>query len=366
MRFWGEPRRRHGEAEKIGVLLVNLGTPDAPTTKALRKYLRQFLSDPRVVESPRWKWLPILYGIVLPFRSPRSAAAYRKIWTKEGSPLMQNCLAQQRAVADVFADTPVSVSLGMSYGSPSIAQALRELAAQHCRRIVVLPMYPQYAGSTTGSVFVDVTRELARWRAVPHLRFIAAYGDDERYITALADSILEHWKTHERPDKLLFSFHGTPLKMLTDGDPYHCLCHKTARLTAQKLDLRDDEWMVTFQSRFGRDRWLSPPTDETLQTLAGDGARHVQVVCPGFSADCLETLEEIAGENCEYFLEGGGESFSYIPALNASSSHIDFLTALIRDNIGDWLRDVREQNVGREAQKRAADEMSQKMNIEVD
>ena len=366
MRFWGEPRRRHGEAEKIGVLLVNLGTPDAPTSKALRKYLRQFLSDPRVIESPRWKWLPILYGIVLPFRSPRSAAAYRKIWTKEGSPLMQNCIAQQRAVADAFADAPVSVSLGMSYGEPSIASALRELAERHCRRIVVLPMYPQYAGSTTGSVFVDVSRELSRWRAVPHLRFISEYGDDGRYIAALADSIHGHWQTHERPDKLLFSFHGTPLRMLTDGDPYHCLCHKTARLTAQKLGLKEGEWMVTFQSRFGRDRWLSPPTDETLQTLAGDGIRSVQVVCPGFSADCLETLEEIAGENREYFLEAGGKSFGYIPALNASSSHIDFLAALIRDNIGDWLQHIGEQNIGREAQKRAADDMAQKMNIDAD
>lgn len=359
MQLAGDENYRHGAAGKIGVLLANLGTPSAPTAKAVRGYLRQFLSDPRVVEAPRWKWLPVLFAVVLPFRAPRTARAYRKIWTADGSPLLLNCRAQRDAVAAAFAAAPVAVELGMSYGAPSIADALRKLKAQNCRRIVALPLYPQYAGSTGGSVFADVARELSRWRAAPHLRFVASYCDDERYIDALAGSIAAHRRTHGRPDKLVFSFHGTPRAMLDAGDPYYCHCQKTARLAAARLGLRDDEWTATFQSRFGRAEWLRPYTDETLRGLPRRGARDVQVVCPAFSSDCLETLEEIAVENREIFLRAGGARFGYIPALNDSPAHIEFLTALLRDNIGDWLSHLQKQNAAevRDLQKQNAESL---------
>ncbi|MGI9307362.1 MAG: ferrochelatase [Gammaproteobacteria bacterium] len=355
-RFLGESEYRHGAAENTGVLLANLGTPEAPTAQALRKYLRQFLSDPRVIESPRWKWLPVLFSVVLPFRAPKSAAAYRKIWTEEGSPLLVNCRKQQEKIAAAFAGLPVKIELGMSYGAPSIPNALRKLRAQNCRRILILPLYPQYANSTSGSVFADAMRELSNWRAVPHTRFTASYCADPRFIAALADSVLAHQKIHGRPDMLVFSFHGTPQKMLQDGDPYYCLCQKTARLAAQKLGLQDGEWTAAFQSLFGRGEWLKPYTDATLRALPQQGARHVQVVCPGFSSDCLETLEEIAEENREYFMQAGGEKFGYIPALNDSPAHIDFLCALIRDNTGDWLSELHAENAeeNREQQKQNA------------
>lgn len=343
-KLWDASHYQHGSAEKIGVLLANLGTPAAPTTRALRRYLRQFLSDRRVIETPRWWWWMILHAIVLPFRAPRSAAAYRQIWTAAGSPLMVNCRAQQQKITAAVKELPLAVELGMSYGEPSIAHALRALHKQNCRRIVVLPLYPQYASSTGGSVFADVARELSNWRAVPHLRFVAAYGDDPRYINALAHSIAAYQQQHGKPDKLVFSFHGTPLKMLQDGDPYHCLCHKTARLTAAKLNLPEDQWLTAFQSRFGRAAWLQPYTDTALKALPPQGARHVQVVCPGFSSDCLETLEEIANESKKYFMQAGGEQFNYIPALNDSPMHIDFLCDLINDNSGDWLAHVQREN----------------------
>ena len=257
---------------------------------------------------------------------------------------MTYCRAQRDKIAAALADSPVAVEIGMSYGAPSIAAALRKLKAQNCRRIVALPMYPQYSGCTSGSVFSDVARELSRWRAVPHLRFVAAYCDDGRYIAALADSIAAHRQTHGKPDMLVFSFHGTPLAMLESGDPYYCQCQKTARLTAEKLGLRADEWMATFQSRFGRQRWFRPYTDETMRTLPGRGARNVHIVCPAFSADCLETLEEIAQENRDEFLAAGGDQFGYIPALNDSPAHIAFLSALLRDNISDWLSHLQIQN----------------------
>lgn len=343
-RFLGERNYRHGGAEKIGILLANLGTPEAPTAKALRKYLRQFLSDPRVVEAPRWKWLPVLYGAVLPFRSPRAAAAYQQIWTEQGSPLLLNCRAQQQKLAAAFAELPVAVELGMSYGAPSIASALHNLKAQNCRRIVALPLYPQYASSTTGSVFADIARELAAWRSVPHFRFIAAYCDAPGYIAALADSIAAHWREHGRPDVLVFSFHGTPVEMHQNGDPYYCMCHKTARLAAEKLNMQPAEWRVSFQSQFGRAEWLKPSTENTARGLPEEGARHVQIVCPAFSSDCLETLEEIAGEIKAVFLAAGGKTFGYIPALNDSAAHINFLRALLEENIRDWLLHLEREN----------------------
>ena len=349
MRFTGEENFRHAEEHRIGILLVNLGTPEAATAGALRPYLKQFLSDPRVVEAPRVLWWLILHGIVLPFRSGRSAAAYRKIWTDAGSPLLVNSIRQCEALAQSLA--PMRVALGMNYGEPSIIAALQKLKAQNCRHLLVLPLYPQYAGSTIGSVFDAVVREISRWRWVPHFRFISGYVDHPRYIEVLANSVAEFQRRHGVADRLIFSFHGTPLKMLQAGDPYHCLCHKTARLTATQLRLDDSRWQVTFQSRFGREVWLQPYTDETLRALPEQGVKRVQVVCPAFSADCLETLEEIAEENREIYLSAGGEEYAYIPALNDDEAHIQFLCALIEEATDDWKRSADHNNASREQQE---------------
>ena len=355
--FAGTTDYNHLADEKIGVLLVNLGTPDAPTSSACRRYLKQFLSDRRVIEAPRWLWWWILRLKILPFRPKRTAAAYGKIWTLAGSPLLLICQRQQVALQAAMESLPVRVVLGMSYGTPSIADAMRELA--DCRRLLVLPMYPQYAGSTTASVFDDVARCLSRRRRLPHLRFIADYCDDPRFITVLADSIRAHWQRNGKADKLLFSFHGTPLAMLTSGDPYHCLCHKTARLTAEVLGLSASDWMLTFQSRFGRAVWLQPYTDKTLEQLPKSGIKRVQVVCPGFAADCLETLEEIAQENREIFLAAGGKSYDYISALNGSPAHINFLRNLLADAAADWLPAVRRNNANRKIQQDRYDALRQ-------
>ena len=356
------PDYMHGTPEKIGVLLVNLGTPTAPDKRAVRAYLREFLSDPRVVETPRWLWNIILYCIVLPFRSPRTAAAYQSIWTAAGSPLMTYSRAQQQKLTTAFAGLPIEIALGMRYGKPAIANALRELHGKNCRRLFILPLYPQYASSTSGTVFAAAMQELSTWRAVPHVRFAAAYGDDHRYIDALAKSITTHQQQHGTPQQLIFSFHGMPQAMLNAGDHYHCHCHKTARQTAAALHLSDDAWQVTFQSRFGRAEWLRPYTDQTMQGLPQQGLSNVQVVCPAFSCDCLETLEEIAVENRQLFLAAGGAEFSYIPALNDSPSHMEFLQALIMDNIGDWLDFLQAENATavRDLQKTAAAAMQQK------
>ena len=346
MTLRGRENFRHGESGEVGILLANLGTPDAPTASALRRYLAEFLGDPRVVEAPRWLWRALLHLWILPRRAPKSAAAYGRIWTESGSPLLAHSRAQAEGLREMFAreDAPVRVALGMRYGSPGLESALEELRG--CERLAVLPLYPQRASATTGTVFCEVARVLSAWRDVPPVRFIAGYGDDARYVAVLAESIAAHWREHGRPDLLLFSFHGVPRAMLLAGDPYHCQCLKTARLTAEKLGLREDEWMVVFQSRFGRAEWLRPYADEVLRGLPSRGVRDAQVVCPAFSADCLETLEEIAMENRELFLGSGGEKFGYIPALNASSAHMEFLRALLEDNIGDWLREMRRENDG--------------------
>ena len=346
MPFHGLSDYNHRESAAIGVLLVNLGTPTAPTAAAVRPYLRRFLSDPRVIEIPRALWWFILNLFILPFRPKRTAAAYRSIWRPEGSPLLLISQQQQQALQEQLAQQSpaIKVALAMSYSEPSIRNALQTLQQQHCRHLVVLPLYPQYAASTVGSVFDDVCRTLMRWRFVPHLRFISGYGDDPRYIRLLADSIAAFRQQHGSADKLIFSFHGTPLKMLTDGDPYHCFCHKTARLTAEALGLKDNDWMVTFQSRFGRAVWLQPYTDETLQNLPASGVKSVQMISPAFAADCLETLEEIAVENRDCFMEAGGSRYEYIPALNANAEHIQFLADLLLENIGDWQTAVARNN----------------------
>ncbi len=330
---------KHTDIPKLGVLLTNLGTPDAPTTPAVRRYLREFLSDPRVVEVPRLLWWLILNCVILVLRPRRSAAAYRKIWSNEGSPLLVHAQAQTRAVAaNLQADLPgrIVVELGMRYGQPAIGAALRRLKEAGVRRLLVLPLYPQYSASTTASTFDAVGAELMQWRWLPDLRFISHYHDEPAYITALAASIQEHWDKNGRGERLLFSFHGLPQKYLDKGDPYHCQCHKTARLVAEALNLADQRWQLAFQSRVGTEPWLQPYTDEVLEEWGRAGTGIVDVVCPGFSADCLETLEEIALQNAELFEAAGGKTLRYIAALNERTDHIACLSNLIMRNLSGW------------------------------
>lgn len=337
--YLGSTSFHHGKAEKLGILVTNLGTPDAPETGPLRRYLGEFLWDPRVVEVPRPLWWLILHGVILRIRPSRSAAAYRSVWTEAGSPLLTYAREQAHGLKERLAPRlsgPVEVALGMRYGNPSIASALRQLHALNVTRLLVLPLYPQYSASTTGSTFDAVAAELMRWRWVPEMRFIGRYHDEAGYIAALAASIREHWDQHGRGEHLLMSFHGVPRRYLASGDPYHCQCHKTARLVARALELEDGSWTTTFQSRFGREEWLKPYTDATVKALGQKGLKRIDVVCPGFSADCLETIEEIGEENAGYFREAGGETLSYIPCLNTRDDHIDFLAGLALKHMQGW------------------------------
>jgi ferrochelatase len=318
------PQQQH----PTGVLVANLGTPDAPTPAAVRRYLAEFLWDPRVVELPRPLWWLILNGFILPFRPRQSARAYREIWTAQGSPLLLTTRSIAAGIGERLG-AAVVVEPGMSYGQPSITAALERLRARGARRMVVLPLYPQYSGSTAGSVFDAVARTLQRWRRVPELHFIADYHDVPGYIAALAASVREHFAGAGR-SHLLMSFHGTPKGFLDAGDPYQGQCLRTGRLLADALGLGATDWSLTFQSRLGRSEWLQPYTDAVLQELPGRGVRRVAVICPGFAADCLETLEEIAMRGRETFLEAGGESFDFIPCLNAGEDHIAALAGLVR------------------------------------
>jgi protoporphyrin/coproporphyrin ferrochelatase len=346
-RYFGQPDL-HREGERpapsavtgIGVLLANLGTPDAADTPALRRYLREFLLDPRVIELPRAWWWLALHLFVLPFRPRKSAALYRKVWTAEGSPLLVISRRQGAGVAELLARevaAPLHLRIAMRYGNPSVRSALRELAALGCRRIVALPLYPQYAAVTTGSTFDAIAAELATWRWVPELRMIHPYHDDPAYVAALAASLREAWKVEPPAEKLLFSFHGIPRRYFLAGDPYFCHCQKTARLVAERLGLPAERYQVSFQSLFGREEWLRPYTEETLRALAAGGARSLDVICPGFSADCLETLEEIDGLNREIFLHAGGERYRYIPALNDRPDHLRLLADLVKRNLAGWI-----------------------------
>ncbi|MFO7593950.1 MAG: ferrochelatase [Pseudomonadota bacterium] len=317
---------------KIGVLLTNLGTPDAPTPSALRRYLAEFLWDRRVVDLPRPLWWLILHGIILRVRPARSARAYREVWTEQGSPLMviardQQCLLQQQL--DRAAPGLYQVELGMRYGNPSIETALEKFRQQGITKVTVLPLYPQNSCSTTASTLDAIGAALQKRRDIPHLDFIADYHDNLYYIRALADSVHEHREGREAAEKLLISFHGTPLRYSQEGDPYYAQCRRTAELLAAELGLGEEQWLLTFQSRFGREEWLQPYTDKTLEKLAAEGVKSVEVICPGFSADCLETLEEIDGENRTIFIRSGGEAFFYIPALNSRKDHIDMMAALV-------------------------------------
>lgn len=330
---------RHDEQSSLGILLVNLGTPDAPTTRAVRRYLAEFLSDPRVVEVPRPIWWLILNLYILRVRPAESAKAYQAIWTPDGSPL----LLHSQALADTLQqelrstlDEKVHVELGMSYGSPSLQSALDTLYEKGAERIVLLPLYPQYSGTTTASVFEAVIRLLSKRRWIPEFRFINHYHDRPDYIDALAASVEQHWKQHGRGKRLLFSFHGLPRKLLLAGDPYYCHCQKTARLVAEKLGLQEEDWAVSFQSRVGREEWLKPYTDELLESWGQEKLGDIDAICPGFAADCLETLEEVALRYGELYEEAGGGKLRYIPALNSSRAHAALLAALVRDHAGGW------------------------------
>ena len=333
-----EPAFVHGKAARTGVLLCNLGTPDEATPAAVRRYLAQFLSDPRVVEIPRLLWWPILHGVILRVRPARSACKYASIWTAGGSPLKVWTEKQALLLRGYLGQRGhgVIVRHAMRYGRPSIASALDALKAEGADRILVLPLYPQYAASTTASVGDDVAAWMKSVRNVPELRFVKHYHDDAGYIGALAKCLDDHWMMHGRPDKLVLSFHGVPRRTLELGDPYHCECLKTARLLGERLKLRDDAMVVTFQSRFGKAEWLKPYTEPTLVALAQKGIGRVDVMCPGFAADCLETLEEIDREARAAFLGAGGKEFSYVPCLNDQHEGIAALAAIAIRHMQGW------------------------------
>jgi ferrochelatase len=332
----------HGPQQRIGILLVNLGSPEQPTARSVRKYLAEFLWDPRVIELPRALWWLILHGIILRFRPARSARAYKKVWTDQGSPLIAISTKQAQAMEKQLQKQirgNILVDVAMRYGKPEIGKGLRGLRKAGAHRLLILPMYPQYSGTTTASVFDAVTEELRGWRWLPDMRFINSYHDHPGYIDALARSIARSWQERgNKPDMLLFSFHGIPKRYFTNGDPYFCHCQKTARLVADKLhlDKHGQKWQVVFQSHFGKEEWLQPYCDETLAQLPGQGIGSVDVVCPGFSADCLETLEEIDMENRQIFLENGGRTYHYIPALNDHPDHIKALCDLVQQHSFGW------------------------------
>ena len=322
-------------ADKPGLLLVNLGSPDAPTPKAVRKYLFQFLHDKRVIDTSRWIWCPILHGVILRVRPAKSARAYAKVWGEERSeaPLIAITRTQAKGIAERLGDD-VYVDIAMRYGNPSIGDALDRLKAKGCKRIAILPMYPQFAGATTASVYDGVAKALMKRMDAPELRFLRDYHDDPRYIKALGDSLLDHIKTLDwNPDVILTSYHGLPQSYVDKGDPYQAECIHTTDLLREHLSVTKNRLRVTFQSRFGPKAWLQPYTDKTLEALPGEGVKKVAVMMPGFSADCLETLEEIAIEAHETFEEHGGEKFTAVPCLNDDPAHLDFLAEIAKEQL---------------------------------
>ncbi|WP_051748256.1 ferrochelatase [Nevskia soli] len=330
----------HRTDPATGVLLINLGTPDAPTPAAIRRYLAQFLSDHRVVELTPLLWLPLLYGFILPFRPGRLVHAYEKIWTEEGSPLLAISKRLASGLERRLGETlgrDVPVALGMTYGTPSIATALAELEARRVRRIAVLPLYPQYSCSTNAAALDALFAELNTRRWVPELRTVNSYHDEPAYIAALAQSVRAHWQARGRGDYLLLSFHGLPQRTVLAGDPYYCQCQKTGRLLAGALELREGEFSVAFQSRFGKLPWVQPYAEPTIAALPARGIRQLDVLCPGFAADCLETLEEIQLRYAETFTAAGGTALRYIPALNDSPAHLDVLGGIVLRQLQGWL-----------------------------
>jgi protoporphyrin/coproporphyrin ferrochelatase len=342
--FKQEPQYTHGQQPNVGVLILNLGTPSAPNAKNVRRYLKEFLSDRRVVEVPKIIWWFILHGIILPFRSKQSALKYASVWTEQGSPLLVNTQQQYAALQTHIQQnhthaTHIKLAYAMRYNQPSVEQALEELRKQHIQNLIIFPLYPQYCSATTGSTLEKVFDILKTWRVMPAIRTINRYHDHPAYIDALKQQVLQHWQHVGMPDfsqkhtKLLMSFHGVPQRNLTLGDYYHCECYKTARLLAQALNLNADDYTVSFQSRLGRAKWLQPYTEPTLEHLAQNGVKRVDVICPGFSSDCLETLEEIAMEAKATFMSHGGQHFEYIPCLNATSHGMQALYAILTDNL---------------------------------
>lgn len=348
---------RHDNVQRIGILIVNLGTPSAPTPRAVRKYLAEFLWDSRVIDYPRALWWLILHGVILRVRPGKVAKAYSSIWTDDGSPLLVNTRAQGERIAgrlNLKHGNRYAVEIAMRYGQPSIEKALLNLRSKNARRVLVVPMYPQYSGSTTATVFDAVSESLKKFNWIPELRFINQYHDNEGYIGALAASVKDYWHKNGVGEHLLFSFHGLPKRYLDEGDPYHCQCQKTARLVAENLKLSDTDWSVAFQSRVGREEWLRPYTDEVLLDFGKNGRKNIDVICPGFSADCLETLEEIVIRNQEDFQGVGGERLNYIPALNCRDDHIEALIDLINTHCQGWAMDS--SSAGADAAQRIANE----------
>ena len=338
-RYAPEPAPNHGTMRRTAVLLVNLGTPEAPTKAALRRYLGEFLWDPRVVEIPRPVWWLILNLFVLNLRPAKSAAKYARIWTPQGSPLKVHTEAQARLLRGWLGEAgqpDVAVDWAMRYGKPSIADALDRLKAAGAERVLVVPAYPQYAASSTGSVMDDVADWIKRTRNPMEIRFLKHFHDDPGYIASVAATVREHWAAHGRPDTLLMSFHGLPRRSLDLGDPYYCECQKTGRLIAESLGLAPDLYRITFQSRFGKAEWIKPYTQATLEELGHAKTRRVDVICPGFVADCLETLEEIALDCKGEFLAAGGGEFHYIPAINQRPDWIAALGALVTRHMSGW------------------------------
>lgn len=319
----------------LGVLLANTGTPDAPTAKAVRRFLAQFLADPRIIEMPRWFWLPLLHGIILNTRPRRSARLYQRVWDERGSPLLyhtqdlaENLEAELRAR---FPEASLNVAVGMRYGNPSIKEALRELREKGATHLIILPLFPQYSSTTSGTIIEAVFDELKRWRRMPSVQTISDYHDHPAYISAVAGSIKEHWEQSQKSEKILLSFHGIPKDYVAKGDPYEMQCRRTAELLADQLSLSEDEWLMTFQSRFGRGEWLQPYTSKTLEKLGAENLSKLDVILPGFAVDSLETLYEIKEEGFETFQEAGGGDYDYILALNDSSTHVKALTQIILD-----------------------------------
>lgn len=351
-----EPAYEHGVQSQTGILLVNLGTPDAPTAQALRPYLKQFLSNPRVIEISRWAWWPILNGIILNTRPKKSAEKYAQVWMPEGSPLKVHTERQTRLLRNVLAgqiqSAPV-VEYAMSIGNPSIAEVLGRMKQDGCERILVLPLYPQYASSSTASAFDEVFAQLGKMRNTPAIRTVKHYHDHPGYIAALAQNVQDYWMKAGKPDKLVISFHGVPRFTLDKGDPYHCECQKTGRLLAEALELKTDEYQICFQSRFGRTEWLRPYTAVTLEQLGKQDIRRVDVVCPGFVSDCLETLEEIAMEGKAIFIQAGGHEFHYIPCLNERDDWIQALADIALANLQGWLGLEHSEEQLTESQRRA-------------
>lgn len=332
MKYFGQESDITNSNPKTGVLLTNLGTPERPVCPGLRDYLSEFLMDPRVIELPKLFRALLVRGIIVNVRSHKSAATYREIWTEDGSPLMINSVNLGHKVTQQLGDD-FHVEVAMRYGKPSVAEKLQLMHNQGIRKIVAIPLYPQYSGSTNGSTFDAIGAALKKQRWVPNLHFVSDYYQKDSYIKAIGDSIKSHWQENGRNQKLVMSFHGIPKKYITRGDPYKSQCEESAQRIADYLELKQDEWMLVFQSRLGAQEWLQPYCDKTLQSFPSQGVKSVDIICPGFSADCLETLEEIEGENKEYFMDAGGEAYSYIPCLNDSDAHASLMAEIVRDTV---------------------------------